>query len=105
MSEAMLEVLAGERVFAVLRALLLLLVGIVAARLAARLPQRLLARRFTAHGVMLARRSVLGPTYSPSELLGFQVSWLNSNAVGSSKTVTYETHCSSERISARSAAR
>lgn len=54
--ETLTDLITGDRAFGILRALVLLAIGLFAASLVSRLPQRLLGRRLTAHQSMLARR-------------------------------------------------
>lgn len=54
--ETLTDLITGDRAFGILRALVLLAIGLLAASLVSRLPQRLLGRRLTAHQAMLARR-------------------------------------------------
>lgn len=54
--ETLTDLITGDRAFGILRALVLLAIGLLAASLVSRLPQRLLGRRLTAHQSMLARR-------------------------------------------------
>ncbi|WP_018232569.1 mechanosensitive ion channel family protein [Thioalkalivibrio thiocyanodenitrificans] len=56
MLESTLNFLASDQVMGVLRAVLFLLAGVVLARLVARLMQRFMARRFSAHHAMVLRR-------------------------------------------------
>jgi small-conductance mechanosensitive channel len=56
MYEAFIEFLTGETALQVLRAGLLLLVGLIVAQLVSRIPQRMMSKRFSAHHVMQARR-------------------------------------------------
>jgi small-conductance mechanosensitive channel len=56
MLESTLNYLASDQVMGVLRAVLFLLVGVVLARVVARLMQRFMARRFSAHHAMVLRR-------------------------------------------------
>ena len=55
--DALLGYLTGERVLSATRAVMLLAIGLVAARLMARVPQRLMAKRFSPHHVMIGRRT------------------------------------------------
>ncbi len=56
MYDTIIEFLTGERALQILRATLLLLVGVVVARLLSRIPQRAMSKRFSPHHIMLARR-------------------------------------------------
>lgn len=58
MLENIVEFLTTERALGILRAVILLLLGFLAASIAARLPRRLMGRHFSAHHVMLVRRVV-----------------------------------------------
>ncbi|MDR2876815.1 MAG: mechanosensitive ion channel family protein [Chromatiales bacterium] len=71
----------GEHMLSMLRALILLLIGLFAARLISRLPQRLLSKHLTAHHSMLARRFIYYPVLglfiaSAMHELGFSLSVL-----------------------------
>lgn len=54
--DSLTDLLTSERAFSAVRALVLLMIGLVAASLISRLPQRLLGRHLTAHQSMLMRR-------------------------------------------------
>jgi small-conductance mechanosensitive channel len=56
--DALTAYFTGERVLSISRAAMLLAVGLIAARLASRLPERLMAKRFTPHYIMIGKRAV-----------------------------------------------
>jgi small-conductance mechanosensitive channel len=57
MFDSLLAYFTAERMLSITRATLLFVVGLIAARLISRVPERLMARRFTRHHVMIARRA------------------------------------------------
>jgi small-conductance mechanosensitive channel len=58
MLDAMTAYLTGERIVMVVRAVALLIVGLVAARLLSRIPERFMAKRFTPHHLMIGKRFI-----------------------------------------------
>ena len=56
MLDTAIEFFTGERALSIVRAVILLAIGIVAASLVSRLPRRLMGKRFTPHQTMLAQR-------------------------------------------------